>query len=846
MEPKPGDPGEVEKVNKEPAGVDLFADVAESDPGPESVDEVEKAKEEPVRVGKDLFAGLYDEDDVFDPRERVEMAMEASKGWGSRREDIVRALDDEQNELVVKGRGVGRKIAEGEIISKDDIAELLTVRSSVEQIVGNTDRGSRLRLLTEERDALIRQDGSQSISRELNQEEATADEGERRKGGEERAILIQAILLGVGETELKNGNLEEGVVVLKSAHEGTHSKLPNKSLESLSTAVEAADLEDDTQRKVLVDHVARNSGWLGVNQQAEKQIREYVKEGKAGEEVPMGVAEKIVAKGMEASTIQTRIEREEQARKEKEEYEGKMKEWVGRKMSAAMELSRSEINAVDVHYREPKNVEFPKGLQGGQVIAKWREARINQEKIFGDNRWGGEPKGIGGRIEVLRNVWFNKEVRDKLVAYNAENSFGDHGGRSKDKYEEAGQTEEWRSLHEQELEAEVKGQAMGALLEIMDKPKEWDKADRDSLRSVLELLGEGNVVNNIMRGLGDLSEIDVHLNGLLAKFFGDKQEESESGDEKISRLAKLVLGRLPDLRRIAQQVDERVEVKNMEREIKEAEKTERDEKERERLEGEVEKGLKMMEEWDLVREDLEGVNELVGRMDMWGNEPFEALITILGDDKKGETPLSFTVNKNQLDLVTQMIIEREESLDKGEGDESVLKQQLREVQLKKIFLEEIGRLLASSDGYKRERTAKTGVGGFRRKQVGVIKNDFFDRITSDNDYGVNSTLLGQVRSLINTTGDKRNDGYAGGSKETSKTELKSRLKGAIGEDVDILQKSTEIGSSVRQVEQKDKEIVESRRKLQTGMEDKARSIARGVVKKRLYENLRKKGRVAYN
>ena len=394
----------------------------------------------------DELASFFDIDgerEAFEPEKDIEMAMEAGKSSSERTREIGERLEDEQNELVIRGRKIGRAMVEADAVETEDLEGLFTDDGVVGNIQSAKTVKDKLVYLTSVRDDLLGIDGKKSITKQLNLEQQTATEGRRRQKGQEALVALQAALLEAGVVKLGNGSLAGGIESLKQA-KPSWIKAPEWFNKPLAQAVEAVDLENEESRQILSEQVAKDYTWLGLD----PNTRTIIEKGEEGSG-PGGAIEKMYAKALEAKKIEDKLESDRRVEEEKQKYEKAMTEGVLGELRKAMELAREKTQkkGMDRYEQHEEQVGFAEYNMGEQRLADWRKAGVKMDELF-NMGYGGNAKGVGGRVEVLSRAWLNEEIRNKLVDYATKNMYSDYGSRSRESYENAGEKEKWRQLWE--------------------------------------------------------------------------------------------------------------------------------------------------------------------------------------------------------------------------------------------------------------------------------------------------------------------------------------------------------------------------------------------------------------
>ena len=777
------------------------------------------------------FFDIDDESEGFDPEKDIEMAKEAGKSLSERTEEITKSLANEEDERVVRGRKIGRLLAEGRDIDESHFAGLLPGEVGPERISGGAEE--KLAYLVSARDSLLDSEGRRSITKILKPDELTATEGNRRREGQESLVVLEAALLEASITELDKGNLVEGIENLKRAKPGWIEP-PKWFNQPLEKAIEAVDLENEEERQVLSEQVAKYYTWLSLDPDAKTAI-----EKGEGSVEPRKAMEKMYAKALEAKQIEDRLETERRVQAEKEKYEKAMIESTEKVMENAMKLTREIVakKGLDRYGQHEIQVSFFDYNSGEQILADWSKAGVDRDKLFGSGY--AKKAGVEGRVDVIGRAWLDEDIRSKLVNHAVEKMYSDHGSRSKTDYEEAGEMEKWRGLWEKELEAEVKGQSMGVLLGLMEQPERWNDVNEKTMKQVLKILGEGEVFNKLILGKGELSEVDERLRAMLLEFLKGKQVDKESGDDMKKGQAEIALGRLGNLKGWAREVDVQVLAENLQKQEREEKEGREREDVRVKIAKTVEKGLGMMKNLELTRVELEGIGKLDEVINRWKGMLLE-VVEIGGiEDKKKQMPISLKLRSGQLEQVEKAIGEVENKLKSGEGEtQTELKQQLKGLQLRQVFLGEIDRLLKTSNSYRGTRSEKRGL---RYRDIAAIRTTYFDQVSNPNQDSLWESFDDQARALT-----KKIDNPDSNRGVLSTAELGEKLSNIAVAEGDILDSRQGIEEMVREIERRNKMVVDGKGKMEKRMEEKARMVARDMVKNKLEAYLRSQNRVSYN
>jgi hypothetical protein len=772
----------------------------------------------------------------FDPEAEIGMAEEAKKPFSERVREIEKRLNDDSDLLVNRGRKIGVALAGKGLIEESDLEGLFLNDRVVEDILRDqNDQGGdgeleKAGFLTNVRDSLIGLTGKDSIAEPLRDDDLTASEGRRRLKGQEAAVVLEAALYELASSKLDDGDVMKGIGFLRKARPNWISP-PERVSRSLSGAADLIDVLDEKHRKVLAE-AGRDITWWGIDSSIRTKI-EGTSENLGSDLFPM---EKLYAKAVEARKEEDRIEKDRLAREVEEKYRKDMETRLDFVLDGAMEIAEKmvEVGGVNRH-GQLMQVDFSSLDAGEQVLSGFYKVVKNSDEFLGTNI-SNRKYGVKGRIDALLKISRSNNVKGKLIDNMSENSYSDYGNRSKREYGEAGEMDEWRKLWEVEFEAEVKGQSLGFIIGFLKK-ESWEQGDEALMKQALEIFGEGKAFDKLFGEHVDPDSVDSQLLRQWKSFLENLREMKSSGDERKEAEVNGIVTKLGNLPQLARDVDVQV-------------LRQKKEEERERIEEKkgissgIERWLEKVGEMELMVEDLDSIGSLSEVIDDWRHEDLLSLINVFGaDDLGGE--ISFGVNDEAVRKVNDAIKHYSDNLSKSGGGEASkeIRQGLKQLELKRLFLSEAKDLLGRYDGRDSgdggDLVVEKRKKGFMQgsENVTAVGSRYFDNISTPGML-LFADLGDQARKEIGRDVG-RDLGDLSGFKEQLES-LKDVPDGDLSEEY-----RRAVRESVGEIESFYNEMFEASSPGFRGrLEEKTRDAARELVKTRLREYLEDRQRVA--
>lgn len=600
-------------------------------------------------------------------------------------------------------------------------------------------------------------------------------------------------------------------------------------VETMVESVTRADLEKLEVRTALVKIL--DSRVLGTTSDMEAKVTSTPLAELSGQEV-------VLKKGLEARTINQKIEAEAQEAKLKAEYEERMKTAWDRKMAAAVTDGREQFKE---HFEGGNSygVRFKDYGEGSSHLANLLKDWNASAEVTGDHRLA----RVDGYLQVLENIMETPGYLDKFVAREAEIFYTGLGGKSKTDYEREGKILEWNEHIRRQILTEIHGNALGILLGAVEYEGRSinDEIRVLTLRRSLEVLGRGQALEGLIAGKGDLTPEQTLIRKALLEYVKKPigAQEKLGGDEQV--VTQRRLARLKGLKDAASQADITILQKREGAKKLARLKAKEEESRRGNLKNKVGKSQEHLRTIDEAKEKMLDAQAKGQRIEGLSDVVVDYVLKIDRQDKSKPPTINVSVNEARTKEFSERIRVLKGELAKNPSNSRELRDELamREVDIR--FIQEVREWVNSVNGSSYKRVFMEA--GLFGKSKGAILVTAFDSIPDPGSdqrwYGYNDEITEAQQEVDQprATSDRQ--------KPKTLAELKQQ--------VDAQTQAENLLESYGDVDQTERELFDRVTQAKEATDiilqrsDKAVvSLARDFVKRRLEGLLRSERRLSYS
>ncbi len=771
------------------------------------------------------------ETDVTKPEQILADVSEAKIDEFTRRALVNKAVADAENPTTKQGRELGGVLVKGSTGEVELARVNLTLGEAMAkslQAAEAVDVDAVIKVLDGELRGL--DGGPRDIFKNLPDEEVTAAIGVQRRADQQRVVTLKSTLLGISEASFRDGDFEHGLTALQAARVDMISAEPAWIVQTMAEAVAKADLEKPEVRTALVKIL--DSHVLGTTLDMEAKVSGKPTEELSGQEV-------VLKKGLEARTINQRIEAAEREAKLQAEYEKRMETAWDRKMSQAISDGKSSFRE---HFKGGNNyaARFRDRGEGSSHLADLTKDWKFSAEVTGDHRLS----GVTGYLQVLENIMETPGYLDKVVTHGAEQFSSDLGGKSKTEYKHADKMTEWSEHIRRQVLSEIHGNALGILQGAIEYDGSGmnDRLRAQILRKSLEVLGHGHAFEGLIAGKGELTPEQALVRKALLEYTRNPMAGQEKLAEQDPGLADRRLARLRRLRDVASQADISVIQRQEEAKKTVRLKLEGEERRRSELKGKVSQSQEHLRVINDAKEKILNTTLNIrargARIEQLKNTVnLEGYLKIGRKDKDNPPRVDISVDEVKAKQATQQIGELKEALEKNPQSRELL-DKLAALEVDVRFFAELRDWATRVNEPQYNRTLKES--GLFKKPKGSILVTAFDALPDPEPNIIWDEYNMNVNEAIKRV-EKANTQHHKKSLQALREELATQINAKNMLEIAAQVDQTEQELSDRQVEAK-----RAADTLTQWAEKAIVGLAKDFVKNRLKTQLRSERRLSYS